>query len=381
MKKEIETFGLKVKKASNGDHLRYLIVEDGIPIKDVCLWLDYASIKSYLTGERYAYALLRYLRFLKMNKVHYKDVTNKGIIEEYIKHLLNLDGKVLNVELSVTYTALKTNLSVIKGFYLWLEDNMIITSIKYPQKIDNRNYLKTKFLYGQIWDYSTEKTLFDRLNFKQKRNHLKWYSDEEKELIYNSLLTLRDKLIFRISYETGMRIGEILGLRLEDFDPHNNWLSVTKRSNVINQARAKTNERDIPIYESLSELIQIYKENERSKNDIYFSDFLFINHKGKFKGEPLKTRNFLRILKNAAERSGFNRAEIRTHSGRSTRAQELVEIMRDHPEIGVTEGLIIQELGWTSVRTLSTYEKGYTKKQRKKVMDKIRKVSINKIDK
>jgi len=258
---------------------------------------------------------------------------------------------------------------------------MIITSIKYPQKIDNRNYLKTKFLYGQIWDYSTEKTLFDRLNFKQKRNHLKWYSDEEKELIYNSLLTLRDKLIFRISYETGMRIGEILGLRLEDFDPHNNWLSVTKRSNVINQARAKTNERDIPIYESLSELIQIYKENERSKNDIYFSDFLFINHKGKFKGEPLKTRNFLRILKNAAERSGFNRAEIRTHSGRSTRAQELVEIMRDHPEIGVTEGLIIQELGWTSVRTLSTYEKGYTKKQRKKVMDKIRKVSINKIDK
>nr|WP_230090812.1 MULTISPECIES: site-specific integrase [unclassified Bacillus (in: firmicutes)] len=253
--------------------------------------------------------------------------------------------------------------------------------ITYESKdIKNIKFKEIKFLYGQIWEFNVEQTILSRLTYKQKRNHLKWYSEEEKENISKFLPTLRDKLIFQISVETGMRIGEILGLRLGDFDPHNNWLSVIKRDNIKNQAKAKTKERDVPIYETLSEQIQIYKENERRKSDIYYSEYLFLNHKGKYKGEPLKARNFLHILKSAAEKSGMKRSEIRTHSGRSTRAQELVEIMREHPELGVTEGLILEELGWSSVRSLKVYEKGYTKKQRKKVMDKIRTIVIKQSD-
>ncbi|MGG1166268.1 tyrosine-type recombinase/integrase [Bacillus mycoides] len=376
-------YGLKVRKASNGEILRYLIVEDGIPIPEVCVWLDFISINSYLTGERYAYALLRYLRYLKSMNIHYKNVTRKGVIEEYVKHLLGLNEKILNVDTNMTYTAVKMNVSVLKSFYYWLEDNMklMYNPITYKSgNIESIERKTTKFLYGQIWEFNVEQTILSRLTYKQKRNHLKWYSEEEKEKIFNILPTLRDKLIFQISVETGMRIGEILGLRLEDFDSHNNWLSIIKRDNVHNHARAKTKEREVPIYETLSEQIQIYKENERRKSDIYYSEYLFLNHKGKYKGQPLKARNFLQVLKNAAEKAGMKRSEIRTHSGRSTRAQELVEIMREHPELGVTEGLILEELGWSSVRSLKVYEKGYTKKQRKKVMDKIRTIVVNQID-
>lgn len=381
--KHENTYGLKVKKASNGQILRYLIVEDGIPVPEVCLWLDFVSINSYLTGERYAYALLRYLRYLKRINIHYKDVTKQRVIEEYVKQLLGLNEKILNVDTNMTYTAVKMNVSVLKSFYYWLEDNMKVmhNPITYESKdIKNIKFKEIKFLYGQIWEFNVEQTILSRLTYKQKRNHLKWYSEEEKENISKFLPTLRDKLIFQISVETGMRIGEILGLRLGDFDPHNNWLSVIERDNIKNQAKAKTKERDVPIYETLSEQIQIYKENERRKSDIYYSEYLFLNHKGKYKGEPLKARNFLHILKSAAEKSGMKRSEIRTHSGRSTRAQELVEIMREHPELGVTEGLILEELGWSSVRSLKVYEKGYTKKQRKKVMDKIRTIVIKQSD-
>ncbi|MGR6004840.1 tyrosine-type recombinase/integrase [Bacillus cereus] len=300
-----------------------------------------------------------------------------------MKQLLGLNEKILNVDTNMTYTAVKMNVSVLKSFYYWLEDNMKVmhNPITYESKdIKNIKFKEIKFLYGQIWEFNVEQTILSRLTYKQKRNHLKWYSEEEKENISKFLPTLRDKLIFQISVETGMRIGEILGLRLGDFDPHNNWLSVIKRDNIKNQAKAKTKERDVPIYETLSEQIQIYKENERRKSDIYYSEYLFLNHKGKYKGEPLKARNFLHILKSLAEKSGMKRSEIRTHSGRSTRAQELVEIMREHPELGVTEGLILEELGWSSVRSLKVYEKGYTKKQRKKVMDKIRTIVIKQSD-
>ncbi|MFD5957455.1 integrase, partial [Bacillus cereus] len=122
--KHENTYGLKVKKASNGQILRYLIVEDGIPVPEVCLWLDFVSINSYLTGERYAYALLRYLRYLKRINIHYKDVTKQRVIEEYVKQLLGLNEKILNVDTNMTYTAVKMNVSVLKSFYYWLEDNM-----------------------------------------------------------------------------------------------------------------------------------------------------------------------------------------------------------------------------------------------------------------
>ncbi|MFC8758904.1 integrase, partial [Bacillus cereus] len=152
--KHENTYGLKVKKASNGQILRYLIVEDGIPVPEVCLWLDFVSINSYLTGERYAYALLRYLRYLKRINIHYKDVTKQRVIEEYVKQLLGLNEKILNVDTNMTYTAVKMNVSVLKSFYYWLEDNMKVmhNPITYESKdIKNIKFKEIKFLYGQIW--------------------------------------------------------------------------------------------------------------------------------------------------------------------------------------------------------------------------------------
>ncbi|WP_242475768.1 hypothetical protein [Bacillus cereus group sp. N6] len=143
--------GLRVKKASNGKSLRYLIVEDGIPIPDVCLWLDLMSMNSYLTGERYAYSMLRYLRYLKEIGIHYKEVTKKGVIEEYVKNLLGMRGVVVSIESPITFSALKLNIGVLKIFYYWLEDNEKIerNPIVYGRKkINNREVVETKFLYG-----------------------------------------------------------------------------------------------------------------------------------------------------------------------------------------------------------------------------------------
>lgn len=65
MRNKQEDYGIRVEIAKNGDDLRYMITEEGIPIQDACLWLDFVSMNSYLTGERYAYALLRFFRYLK----------------------------------------------------------------------------------------------------------------------------------------------------------------------------------------------------------------------------------------------------------------------------------------------------------------------------
>lgn len=63
MKENQEHYGIYIEQAKDNNDLRYMITENGIPIQDACLWLDFISMNSYLTGERYAYALLRYFRF------------------------------------------------------------------------------------------------------------------------------------------------------------------------------------------------------------------------------------------------------------------------------------------------------------------------------
>ncbi|SFL55733.1 tyrosine-type recombinase/integrase [Salibacterium qingdaonense] len=375
------TYGIHVEIAQDNNDIRYMITEDGIPIQDACLWLDFISVNSYLTGERYAYALLRYFRFLKANRLHYRQVTSKRVIEEYIKELLGLGEKVINYESRLTFTALNTYITVLKSFYHWLEDEKKVSTnpVLYSSKRTRQAPLvNTKLLYGQIWQFDIEETLLSRVTYRRKRNHLKWYSEQEYKSIQSNLPSLRDKIVFVLSVETGMRIGEILGLKIYHFDPFNPSLEIVREQNIENRSQAKTTERTLYIYQSLAEMIQTYMGTERSEVNILELDYLFLNSKGKHMGKPLKPRNFLRILKNAGEKAGLTKSEIRTHSGRSSRAQQLVELMRDHPELGITKTFINEELGWKSERSIQPYEKGYSMQQKRKIMDRIEPVILEK---
>lgn len=382
MDKPKDDYGIRVEIGKNNNDLRYMITENGIPIPDVCLWLDFISFNSYLTGERYAYSLLRFLRYLKSNGLNYLDVTNKRVIEEYIKDLLGLGEKVINYESQITFQGLNTYITVLKSFYHWLEDEQkaSINPVLYSSKRTKQSpVLNQKFLYGQIWNFDIEESILSRVTYRRKRDHLKWYSQQEIEDITQQLLSLRDKTIFIISVETGMRIGEILGLKITHFDRFEPSLEVVKQMNIENRARAKTSERTVLIYQNLAEMIQMYISTERAESNLLNSDFLFLNNFGIHKGKPLKSRNFLRILKDAGERAGLQKHEIRTHSGRSTRAQELVELMRDNPELGITKTFIEEELGWKSGNSIKVYEKGYSKRQKRKIMERIEPVILKNI--
>lgn len=375
-------YGIRVEIAKNDNDLRYMITEEGIPIQDACLWLDFISMNSYLTGERYAYALLRFFRYLKANKLHYGEITSKNVVEEYIKDLLGLNEKVINYESRMTFTALNTYITVLKGFYHWLEDEKKVTvnPVMFNSKRSKQAPLvNTKLLYGQIWQFDLEESILSRVLYRKKHNHLKWYTEQEIINILSELPTLRDKLIFSISVETGMRIGEILGLKLDHFNPLEPSLEVVRQQNIENRAQAKTMERTLYIYQSLADMIQAYISTEREEVDLFYSDFLFLNARGVHKGKALKSRNFLRILKDAGEKSGLLRSEIRTHSGRSTRAQHLIELMRDQPEIGITKTFIDEELGWRSERSIKAYEKGYSMKQKRKIMERISPVILKSV--
>jgi integrase/recombinase XerD len=375
--KQIETYDLEVEEALfpsprlGIDISRYQITEDSIPLYEVNRYLDEVSLNSPLTGKDYAYKLMNYLRFLKAKyQKHYKDIQKKEIIISYVKYLVHGDNELRDIQGKKSRNAIKQELSVIKGFYEWLEDrneiknNPVIYGSKKSERT-NKKHLKSKFLYGQIFDFDIEKdNITKKLRYTEQRDYVKWYEDDEINNIQSKLRSMRDKIVFKALIETGARIGEMLGVRLEDFNMDEGIIRIVKRQSNENNSRVKTMERDLYISEQLTSEIADYMRGERIDADVNYSEYLFLNHKGKNKGKPLEQRNYLQILKGASKKAGFDAKKIRTHSGRSTHAQILLEELYNGT---VSEGYILQQMGWNDISTLKKYTRAYNEKNRVKI--------------
>lgn len=122
---------------------------------------------------------------------------------------------------------------------------------------------------------------------------------------------LRNIIMLRILYETGMRIGEVLSLKLKNRHPSEGdqsaWLSIERNHNDQFDTRrhqpvAKTDGRIVPITSELETQLIDYIVNWRAEiPGVGFSDddFIFIVHrKGHNQGQALSIKAFESGLKN-----------------------------------------------------------------------------------
>lgn len=99
---------------------------------------------------------------------------------------------------------------------------------------------------------------------------------------------LRDRFLLVLLAETGMRIGQALGLRHCDFVSHRRELHIVPRRDNTNGARAKTTETTtIPISAGLVRLYSAYMFEEYGELD---SDYVFVNLFAEPYGQPLRYR-------------------------------------------------------------------------------------------
>jgi integrase/recombinase XerD len=129
---------------------------------------------------------------------------------------------------------------------------------------------------------------------------------------------LRDRLLFALLYDTGVRIGEALGLRHEDLAVAERELTVTPRLND-NRARTKSPEpRTIPVSEALVRLYADYLEGEYGDLD---SDYVFVNLWGGPLGRPLVYNSVYDLVVRVRRRTGI---AFDPHWFRHTYATELL---------------------------------------------------------
>jgi integrase len=129
---------------------------------------------------------------------------------------------------------------------------------------------------------------------------------------------LRDRFLFALLAETGMRVGQALGLRHGDFVSRRREVHIVARDNA-NGARAKLrNPAVIPVSTPLVRLYSDYMHAEYGDVD---SDYVFVNLWGGWRGRPLTYATVHALVTRVGERAGV---AFTPHQLRHTHATDLI---------------------------------------------------------
>lgn len=277
----------------------------------------------------------KFLEYLKSIKKHsdntiisYQDdlkelasVLNNNIIdinEEDIKKYLNY-----LYDKSYNKNTISRKLSGVRSFYNYLYNHDIIkinyfTDVHNPKKIRSLpHYLKTSEI-DKVLDNTNEVTLYGE----------------------------RNKLIVELLYVTGLRVSELVNIKLKDIDKYNKSIKILGKG---------SKERIVYYEDNCSKLLNKYLNNTRRKLDKNNSEYLLLN---KF-GNKLSTRMIRNILNNLT--IGTSIEQIYPHMIRHTFATTMLNN-------GADLMTVKELLGHESINTTSIYTH-VTNEQIRKVFD------------
>lgn len=138
--------------------------------------------------------------------------------------------------------------------------------------------------------------------FKEEEPNLEEITSEEIQELINACTNDRDRLLIAMMAETGLRLGEILGIHYtEDIDFERRTVRVRYRESNTNLARAKNAEYRIALLSNTTFefLVKYISDNRKS---LMNSEYLFTKLTGKNKGEPLDADSVYSMLKRLSKK-------------------------------------------------------------------------------
>jgi len=139
-------------------------------------------------------------------------------------------------------------------------------------------------------------------------------SVEQVQAILDAQHRLRDRFLFALLFETGMRVGQALGLRHEDVLSWERRIEIRPREDNANGARGKGGRGSVPVSAELMRLHVKYMHEEYGDLD---SDYLFVNLWGGRRGAPMHYDSVYDLARRTSATVGF---EFTPHTLRHTHA-------------------------------------------------------------
>jgi integrase len=137
---------------------------------------------------------------------------------------------------------------------------------------------------------------------------------EQLQAILDAQQRLRNRFLFALLFETGMRVGQALGLRHEDVVNWERRIEIRPRDDNANGAREKGGRESVPVSAELMRLQLDYMHEDTANLG---SGYLFVNLWGGRYGAPMRYDSAYDLARRTSVRVGF---EFTPHTPRHTHA-------------------------------------------------------------
>ncbi|EFW78384.1 tyrosine-type recombinase/integrase [Pseudomonas savastanoi] len=184
---------------------------------------------------------------------------------------------------------------------------------------------------------------------------------------------VRNRLGLLLLYELGIRRGELLSLRCDDFDISSNRVAIVRRADELIDPRAsqplvKTNERLLPVHDKLMREVVNYISKFRNMTpNARQHPYLLVSHKmGRTVGQPLTIAGYKKAmdaLRNSSqELSTFTGYKMR-HKW-NERYSDLMDSMDNPPSEARQEQMRSSAMGWAQGSgTAAIYNKRFVERK------------------
>ncbi|MED1914827.1 tyrosine-type recombinase/integrase [Bacillus thuringiensis] len=350
---------MKIEKAVSKDGKQYMILVDDemriIPeILQFTKYIYDTKKLSINTVESYIRDLKIFYEWLHTVELQFWEVKSQNI-PQFMKYVDEQAGGEKQA------SSMNRILSTLSSFYRYfsLMDGVIsknpVIMIKGMMKPDaGRSFLHHTIKHKSVIDvHYFKRKIFTKLDRKR-------LYEEEVDLFYktigssvemNDSIRFRNQLTFQIMYETGIRIGELLHLRLMDYDLPSpdkkcgNIYLIERSVETDPDRQLKTGERTIPVSIHLLELIDQYVTEYRPY--IQHVEHIFVAHKGRQIGYPVSRSQIEDMFRKISKICGV---KCTPHSLRHTHASNLADAQWDPLYIK-------SRLGHKSIYTSAIYAK------------------------
>lgn len=281
----------------------YVVDQDGLPHPEITRYLshlkDVESSPNTIRG--YAYDLAAYVTFLEQLDLSLDDASN-DLLGRFAHWLRAPSDNVLALadsEAARKRTTVNRALSAVASFYRFLgaDGSGAVGHQGFARLTKSASSYRRKDVsvidnVGKARRYRQQDRLGPRL--PTKAEPLSVLTIQQVHALISACRTYGERLFFVLAFTTGMRIGQILGLRHEDIDTRSRVITIVPRDGNDNAVRAKSRKtHQVPITRDLGRLYTMYMHEEYGYID---SDYVFIKLRGPNVGEALPPRSIYQLV-------------------------------------------------------------------------------------
>jgi integrase/recombinase XerD len=214
----------------------------------------------------------------------------------------------------------------------------------------NLRCLKALLNYLEREDYLLVNPTAKLKLIKQDVDLTNCFTDDEVKALFKQpnlrdYVGFRDYVAMNVLLDTGLRIGELLSLRILDIDFKTRFITISSQNSKNRTMRL------VPVSNHVIRLIlQLIEENSRH----FKTDRIFLSCYGANLGD----RQFTKRLKYYADKAGVGAAKVTAHVYRHTWARTMI--------LNGCDPFTLQKIGgWSDIRTMRRYIQMDTSDMRK----------------